>query len=238
MTNVHSHHQPHFPLANQPAQANQANQVGQATGSTQATPATNQTPAGSEAPIQSPLGSDQSQTHSLPSSNNEPNQVQFGQPSSPSAPPQMEHQDIGEPAPPANNENTPPSESTAPAENQPTNQQPVNNQPENTSEPEQPRTSPQMQQLNNRLDRDGLNALDDPGVQALLRQVRENEDKNFKSLIDMLQKSLDRAREQQEQNKKDYNQRVLPKLKQAEKELNELKALEQSAKTQAAQQRV
>lgn len=235
MTNVHSHHQPHFPLANQPTQTNQA---GQASSSTQATPATTQTPAGSEAPIQSPLGSDQSQTHSLPSSNNEPNQVQFGQPSSPSAPPQMEHQDIGEPAPPANNENTPPSEGTAPTENQPNNQQPVNNQPESSSEPEEPRTSPQMQQLNNRLDRDGLNALDDPGVQALLRQVRENEDKNFKSLIDMLQKSLDRAREQQEQNKKDYNQRVVPQLKQAEKELNELKALEQSAKTQAAQQRV
>ncbi len=235
MTNVHSHHQPHFPLANQPAQANQASQ---ASGSTQATPATTQTPAGSEAPIQSPLGSDQSQTHSLPSSNNEPNQVQFGQPSGPSAPPQMEHQDIGEPAPPVNNENTSPNEGPAPTENQANNQQPVNHQPESTNEPEQPRTSPQMQQLNNRLDRDGLNALDDPGVQALLRQVRENEDKNFKSLIDMLQKSLDRAREQQEQNKKDYNQRVLPKLKQAEKELNELKALEQSAKTQAAQQRV
>jgi hypothetical protein len=193
------------------------------------------------------LGSDHSEASTPLSSITEPNQVQFGStpsattaptentqtenpqatsspaPSSSAPAEEMQIQDWDEP------ETTEPGETSAPAES--------SEAPQPAAESEQPQTtSPALQQLGQRFDRDGVTALDDPGVLALLRHVRESEDKNFKSLIAMLQKSLDRAHEQMESNKKEYNQKTLPKLKQLEKELNEVKALEAAERTQVNQQ--
>lgn len=228
MTSVHSpHHQNNYQA--QPAQSTQT--TGAPTpATTSGTPGT-ESPAGSEAPAPSSLGADESHTHTLPSAPTEPTQVQFGVPSGPAGPgapasqgseaPEMQYQDIDSPAEPESSSGSPAGEGAPVAS------------PE-AGEPEPRTPSPQMQQLQSRFDRDGVDAMNDPGVQALLQHVRDSEQKNFKSLIDMLQKSLDRARDQMEVNKKEYMQKTLPKIKQAEQELNELKALEQANRTRAA----
>lgn len=84
------------------------------------------------------------------------------------------------------------------------------------------------------VDAHGLNT-DDPAIQALLSKVREADEKNFKAMIDMLQKSLDRARETMERNMKDYYQKVLPQMQAVQNQIKQVSAAEESGRKQDMQ---
>lgn len=86
----------------------------------------------------------------------------------------------------------------------------------------------------------GLNA-DDPAIQALLQKIREADGKNFKAMIDMIQKSLDRAHEMLEKNNKEYYQKTLPQLQAVQNQLKQMAIAQeggQQADAKAAANRI
>jgi len=108
------------------------------------------------------------------------------------------------------------------------------------TEPE-PQTRPRDSEVQQALFTEkGEAAGHDPGVQALLDYVREQENKNIQALLDMLQQSLDRAHEQMEENKRHFYAKVLPQMQQLEQSLQNDQANQaagdQQLQTQRAQQ--
>lgn len=78
-----------------------------------------------------------------------------------------------------------------------------------------------MAQLQARFSAQGPEASADPEVQALLEAVRQQEDQHIKALLQMIQDSLDRAREMQEENKRHFYAQTLPQLQALEASLKQ-----------------
>ncbi|MBF2054779.1 MAG: hypothetical protein IGS03_15140 [Candidatus Sericytochromatia bacterium] len=91
--------------------------------------------------------------------------------------------------------------------------------PETSTEP--PDEAAQMAQLQTRVRELGPEASSDPDVQALLEAVRQQEDQHIKALLQMMQESLDRAREMQEENKRYFYAETLPKMQALEASLQQ-----------------
>lgn len=82
-------------------------------------------------------------------------------------------------------------------------------------------TEEALAQLQARFSAQGPEASADPEVQALLEAVRQQEDQHIKALLQMMQDSLDRAREMQEENKRHFYAQTLPQLQALEASLKQ-----------------
>lgn len=69
---------------------------------------------------------------------------------------------------------------------------------------------------------------------SILGMIQEMDYKLTKDMLDMIQRSLDRAKKLMEQNAKDYYQKVLPQLQAVEKQIKQVKALEASGQHKQA----
>lgn len=94
----------------------------------------------------------------------------------------------------------------------------------------------QLVQLQARFRELGPDASADPEVQALLEAVRQQEDQHIKALLQMMQESLDRAREMQEENKRHFYAETLPQLQALEASLQQ-EARQAEATLDSVQQR-
>lgn len=72
----------------------------------------------------------------------------------------------------------------------------------------------------------------DPAVMKLLEYVREMQDKNVQHMLDMMQESLDRAREMMEKNQEIYYSETLPKLESIQALIQQEQGREAAAQTQ------
>lgn len=89
--------------------------------------------------------------------------------------------------------------------------------------------------------RDNELSSNDPQVMlALQEMIREMEDRNIKTMLDMIQQSLDRAAEMREQRERDYLQKELPQQQALEAQIQQLQiqaeSMEQSAMQTAVEQ--
>ncbi len=97
-------------------------------------------------------------------------------------------------------------------------------------------SSQHLESLQNAFREQGESVYSDPAVLKLLDYVREQEDKNVQQMLDMLQQSLDRAREMMEQNKEDFYKKTLPQMQKAEQAIQEMQLNQESLQTQQLEQ--
>lgn len=86
--------------------------------------------------------------------------------------------------------------------------------------------SPELQQLQQLFQTEGST---DPALETLIAAVRQQEDQHIKALLQMMQESLDRAREMQEENKRHFYAKTLPQLQALERVLKQTQQQEESA---------
>lgn len=77
-----------------------------------------------------------------------------------------------------------------------------------------------------------------PADAEILLKIHEMDHQLIKEMLDMIQRSLDRARQMMEQNMQDYYQKVQPQQQAIEKQLNTARALEAAGDQAAAQAQV
>lgn len=76
----------------------------------------------------------------------------------------------------------------------------------------------------------------DPAVAKLMEFVRDLEDKNFQQMMDMMQQSLDRAREMMQQAQEHWNKVELPKKQAGEEALRQIDSAKAATADLAAQE--
>ncbi|HEY9843272.1 MAG TPA: hypothetical protein V6D23_22570 [Candidatus Obscuribacterales bacterium] len=74
-------------------------------------------------------------------------------------------------------------------------------------------------------DFDNINC-DDPAILDIISKIRDAEFKNVKAMLDMIQQSLDRAKQLMERNMQDYYQKVLPQKQAIEAQVKQAKSNE------------
>lgn len=82
------------------------------------------------------------------------------------------------------------------------------------------------------------NAQDPQVMLAMQEMIREMEDRNIKAMLEMIQKSLDRAAEMREQQERDYLEKDLPLKMATEAQIQQMHNLAESADQAAVQQAI
>lgn len=173
------------------------------------------TPSGTANPLSQ---GDQTTAQTPASHNSEANRVHFDEPAA-SSDAQQVSSSPQEQAPP-----------------QTTTQAPQAHVQENPSAKSPASSQQKLEQLQAIFRKQGESAYADPAVLKLLDYVREQEDKNVKQMLDMLQQSLDRAHEMMEQNKEDFYKKTLPHMQKVEQAVQQMQNNQEALQTQQIQQ--